>query len=80
MVSNQSFVSGDSVVAEAELPAGLSAGGSISKSNLGDFSSEFSSEAVGSAKRYVTEAIRHGFDLGVGPGPLNHFWNIGAAD
>lgn len=31
-------------------------------------------EAVDRAKRYLTEAIRHGFDLGKGHGPLNHFW------
>lgn len=31
-------------------------------------------EAVDHAKRYLTEAIRHGFDLGKGHGPLNHFW------
>lgn len=31
-------------------------------------------EAVDEAKRYLTEAIRHGFDLGSGHGPLNHFW------
>lgn len=31
-------------------------------------------EAVDQAKRYLTGAIRHGFDLGKGHGPLNHFW------
>jgi len=30
--------------------------------------------AVRAAKHYVTEAIRAGFDLGEGAGPLNHFW------
>ena len=33
-------------------------------------------EAVRQAKAYVTEAIRHGFQLGNGPGPLNHFWSL----
>jgi len=33
-------------------------------------------EAVASAKEYVTGAIRHGFNLGKGPGPLNHFWML----
>jgi hydroxymethylpyrimidine/phosphomethylpyrimidine kinase len=31
-------------------------------------------EAVRIAKQYVTEAITHGFALGRGAGPLNHFW------
>ena len=31
-------------------------------------------DAVRDAKEYVTGAIRHAFDLGKGPGPLNHFW------
>ena len=30
-------------------------------------------EAVANAKRYVTRAIEHSFDLGQGHGPLNHF-------
>lgn len=30
-------------------------------------------EAVRKAKVYVTEAIRHSFDLGAGSGPTNHF-------
>jgi len=34
-------------------------------------------EAVRIAKQYVTEAIRQGFALGHGAGPLNHFWPIG---
>ncbi|MDK1021590.1 MAG: bifunctional hydroxymethylpyrimidine kinase/phosphomethylpyrimidine kinase [Candidatus Hydrogenedentes bacterium] len=34
-------------------------------------------DAIGDAKEYLTGAIQHGFDLGKGPGPLNHFWNIG---
>ena len=33
-------------------------------------------EAVSVAKQYVTEAIRRGFSLGQGAGPLNHFWTI----
>jgi hydroxymethylpyrimidine/phosphomethylpyrimidine kinase len=33
-------------------------------------------EAVRQAKAYLTEAIRHGFALGQGHGPLNHYWNI----
>jgi hydroxymethylpyrimidine/phosphomethylpyrimidine kinase len=31
-------------------------------------------EAVGRAKRYLTEAIRHGLPLGAGHGPTHHFW------
>lgn len=30
-------------------------------------------EAVQNGKKYVTEAIRHSFDLGEGSGPTNHF-------
>ncbi|MDL2226676.1 bifunctional hydroxymethylpyrimidine kinase/phosphomethylpyrimidine kinase [Deltaproteobacteria bacterium OttesenSCG-928-M10] len=30
-------------------------------------------EAVGQAKHYVTEGLRHSINLGHGPGPLNHF-------
>ena len=30
-------------------------------------------EAVGLAKAYVTEGLRHSLSLGAGPGPLNHF-------
>ena len=37
-------------------------------------------DAVKGAKDYVTEAIRHSFDLGAGPGPLNHFWNMGPSE
>ena len=33
-------------------------------------------EAVRQAKAYLTEAIRHGFALGQGHGPLNHYWNM----
>lgn len=33
-------------------------------------------ESVRAAKRYVTEAIRHGFDVGHGAGPLNHYWPL----
>ena len=35
-------------------------------------------EAVGQAKEYVTEAIRHSFPLGQGHGPLNHFYKLWA--
>lgn len=31
-------------------------------------------DAVRKAKEYVTAAIQHGFSLGRGHGPLNHFW------
>lgn len=31
-------------------------------------------DAVGAAKTYVSEAIRHGLPLGRGHGPANHFW------
>lgn len=31
-------------------------------------------DAVEDAKEYVTQAIRHSFNLGKGHGPLNHFW------
>ncbi len=31
-------------------------------------------ESIASAKKYTTEAIRHSFPLGQGPGPLGHFW------
>lgn len=31
-------------------------------------------DAVGQAKEYVTEAIRHSLALGHGQGPLGHFW------
>lgn len=30
-------------------------------------------EAVKKSKRYVTEAIKHSFDIGAGSGPTNHF-------
>jgi len=33
-------------------------------------------EAVRKAKDYATGAIRHGFALGGGHGPLNHFWSL----
>ncbi len=33
-------------------------------------------EAVGRAKEYVTEAIRHSFPLGQGNGPLGHFYRF----
>ena len=32
------------------------------------------SDAVGAAKHYVTEAIRHSVDIGHGHGPVNHFY------
>ncbi len=32
-------------------------------------------EAVRLGKDYVTGALRHSFDIGKGPGPLNHFWD-----
>ncbi len=32
-------------------------------------------EAIQRAKAYLTQAIRHSFTLGHGPGPLNHFWS-----
>ncbi len=31
-------------------------------------------EAVRAAKRYVTEAIRHGLSIGYGSGPTHHFY------
>jgi hydroxymethylpyrimidine/phosphomethylpyrimidine kinase len=31
-------------------------------------------ESIAEAKKYVTGAIRHSFNLGSGNGPLNHFW------
>ena len=37
------------------------------------------SEAVGQAKRYVTEAIRRAYDIGEGHGPVHHFWNCPAS-
>ncbi|MDQ6669388.1 MAG: bifunctional hydroxymethylpyrimidine kinase/phosphomethylpyrimidine kinase [Chloroflexota bacterium] len=36
-------------------------------------------EAVGMAKRYVTEAIRHAWPLGGGHGPVAHDWLLGRA-
>ncbi|MFQ6030402.1 MAG: bifunctional hydroxymethylpyrimidine kinase/phosphomethylpyrimidine kinase [Dehalococcoidia bacterium] len=33
-------------------------------------------EAVGQAKDFVTEAIRHSFPIGQGHGPLNHFYKL----
>lgn len=30
--------------------------------------------AIGAAKEYVTQAIRHGLDIGKGGGPTHHFW------
>ncbi|GBC81724.1 Hydroxymethylpyrimidine/phosphomethylpyrimidine kinase [bacterium HR10] len=37
-------------------------------------------EAVRRAKHYVTMAIRYGFPIGRGHGPLNHFWREGEAE
>lgn len=34
-------------------------------------------EAIDKAKRYLTQAIRFGFDLGKGARLLNHFWALG---
>jgi len=34
-------------------------------------------DAVAAAKRYVTEAIRHGLDIGKGHGPTDHFFFLG---
>jgi len=31
-------------------------------------------ESIAAAKRYVTEAIRHGLDIGAGHGPTDHFY------
>jgi hydroxymethylpyrimidine/phosphomethylpyrimidine kinase len=33
-------------------------------------------EAVEAAKRYITEAIAHGFKLGQGVGPVHHFYEL----
>ena len=33
-------------------------------------------ESVREAKKYITGALREGFDLGKGSGPLNHFYNL----
>ena len=33
-------------------------------------------EAVGTAKKYVTEAIRYAYPIGHGHGPLNHFYML----
>ena len=37
-------------------------------------------EAVERAKRYLTEAIRHGWALGSGYGPTHHFYHLEACD
>lgn len=37
-------------------------------------------DAVARAKRYVTEAIRHGLPLGRGRGPTHHFWFLEGED
>ncbi|MDM7915111.1 MAG: bifunctional hydroxymethylpyrimidine kinase/phosphomethylpyrimidine kinase [Candidatus Eisenbacteria bacterium] len=31
-------------------------------------------EAIAASKQYVTEAIRHGLEIGAGHGPTDHFW------
>jgi hydroxymethylpyrimidine/phosphomethylpyrimidine kinase len=38
-------------------------------------------EAIGAAKAYLIETIRHSLTIGHGPGPLNHFpsWSVGGA-
>ncbi len=33
--------------------------------------------AIGAAKEYVPEAIRHGLAIGKGGGPVHHFWFLG---
>ena len=33
-------------------------------------------EAIKDAKEYVTQTIKHSFNLGSGHGPLNHFWDF----
>ena len=33
-------------------------------------------EAVKLSKEYITEAIRHSFDIGKGVGPVNHFYKF----
>jgi hydroxymethylpyrimidine/phosphomethylpyrimidine kinase len=35
-------------------------------------------DSVRLAKSYVTGALRHGFNIGKGHGPLNHFWQTSA--
>ena len=37
-------------------------------------------DAIGDAKRYVEGAIRHAPGLGIGHGPLNHFWCLSPAE
>jgi len=32
-------------------------------------------EAVGRAKEYITEALRHAYPIGSGHGPVHHFWH-----
>ncbi|MCZ6634059.1 MAG: bifunctional hydroxymethylpyrimidine kinase/phosphomethylpyrimidine kinase, partial [bacterium] len=36
-------------------------------------------EAVGKAKAYITEAIRHGLAIGHGHGPTHHFYFLSEA-
>jgi hydroxymethylpyrimidine/phosphomethylpyrimidine kinase len=36
--------------------------------------------AIARAKRYVTDAVRHGFPLGAGHGPTNHFYYLTGVD
>ena len=33
-------------------------------------------EAVRRSKEYITEAIRHSFDIGKGVGPVHHFYKF----
>lgn len=33
-------------------------------------------DAIARAKEYITEAIRHGLDIGQGPGPTHHFFKL----
>ena len=33
-------------------------------------------EAVNLSKKYITEAIRHSFDIGQGVGPVHHFYKF----
>jgi hydroxymethylpyrimidine/phosphomethylpyrimidine kinase len=32
--------------------------------------------AIGEAKRYLTESLRHGYAVGDGHSPVDHFWNV----
>lgn len=37
-------------------------------------------DAIDRAKNYITEAIRHGLDIGEGSGPTNHFYFLDCAE